>query len=217
MFHIVMTSSREVVEDARNASFRDFIVNVKDVFNRKKSFIHVAMIMTNVFGNSKEKPPASENEKPKLLQTLEKMLRSLFKYSTGTPLHFIVFTDEPSRKSITKTLKDEIGRYLSETAILNHYVTKVHRAYKMPRLMVEYVDLQAMANKYREDIDEIKKHYGHHFPEGTIFMPEDGKGPVMVPNFKYTLDLFYLVPFYHREFPEEIEKLIVLDIDLEFR
>ena len=109
VFHIVTTSSREVVEDARNASFRDYIVNVKDIHNRKNSFIHVAMIMTNVFGNSKEKPPAIEIEKPKLLQTLEKMLRSLFKYSTGTPLHFIVFTDEPSRKSITKTIKDLLG------------------------------------------------------------------------------------------------------------
>jgi len=63
----------------------------------------------------------------------------------------------------------------------------------------------------------MKKHYGHHYPEGTVFLPENGDGPAMVPNMKYTHDLFYVVPFYHREFPKAIKKLIVIDIDLEFR
>ena len=50
-------------------------------------------------------------------------------------------------------------------------------------------------------------------------MPKDGEGEqfVAVPNRKYTRDLFYIAPFYHKEMPEEIKKLIVLDIDLEFR
>jgi len=34
---------------------------------------------------------------------------------------------------------------------------------------------------------------------------------------KYTLDLFYLVPFYHSAFPASLQKIIVMDADLEFR
>jgi len=30
-------------------------------------------------------------------------------------------------------------------------------------------------------------------------------------------DLFYIGPFYHTEFPPEMEFLIVLDLDLEFK
>ena len=37
----------------------------------------------------------------------------------------------------------------------------------------------------------------------------------MVPSFKYTLDLFYLAPFYHLEFPTWLHQLLVLDIDLD--
>jgi hypothetical protein len=211
----------DIAIDARDASFRDYIVEVKDMHNTRNSFIHIAMIMTNILGKSADvnftKDSYFEGEKPKLIVTLQKMLHSLLKHSTGTPLHFIVFSDEKSRSYITRTFKEEIGRYLSETVIRNHFVSIIDLAYKIPKISVEYVNLETLADKYREDIDEMKKHYGHHFPEGTIFMPEDGKGPVMVPNFKYTLDLFYIVPFYHKEFPKEIEKLVVIDIDLEFK
>ena len=211
----------ENVNDARDAIFRDYIVEVKDVHCTKNSYIHIAMIMTNILGKSVDinftKDSYFEGEKPKLILTLQKMLQSLLQHSTGTPLHFIIFTDEISRSYITRTIREEIGRYLSETMITNHFVSSINRAYKIPKMKVEYVNLETMAEKYREDIEVMKKHYGHHFPEGTFIMPKDGKGPVMVPNLKYTLDLFYLAPFYHREFPVNIEKLIVIDIDLEFK
>ena len=36
-------------------------------------------------------------------------------------------------------------------------------------------------------------------------------------NNKYSHDLYYIAPFYHKELPEQIDKLITLDIDLKFR
>ena len=47
----------------------------------------------------------------------------------------------------------------------------------------------------------------------------DGNGEkmIMVNTQKYRSDLFYIAPFYHTEIPESIKKLIVIDIDLEFR
>ena len=42
-------------------------------------------------------------------------------------------------------------------------------------------------------------------------------GPAVVPTFKYVLDLFYMLPFYHNMFPGSIKKLIFLDTDLIFK
>ena len=39
----------------------------------------------------------------------------------------------------------------------------------------------------------------------------------MLPTLKYTKDLFYIAPLLHRELPPDLEKLIMLDIDLEFK
>ena len=70
----------------------------------------------------------------------------------------------------------------------------------------------------------MKTHFGHHLPVGTKFkvplshLPDlfqNAEGVTVVPSFKYTLDLFYLAPFYHLEFPTWLHRLLVLDIDLE--
>ena len=38
-----------------------------------------------------------------------------------------------------------------------------------PRLRVEYVNLDSMVARHRQDIDEMKKLFGYHHPEGTVF------------------------------------------------
>ena len=51
----------------------------------------------------------------------------------------------------------------------------------------------------------------------TLYLVLSGQGedgPALVPTFKYTLDLFYMLPFYHREFPATLKTLIFLDTDL---
>ena len=40
---------------------------------------------------------------------------------------------------------------------------------------------------------------------------------VMVSTDKYTRDMFYLVPFYHREIPNTLTRIIAIDIDLDVR
>ena len=40
---------------------------------------------------------------------------------------------------------------------------------------------------------------------------------VMVSTDKYTRDMFYLVPFYHREIPPTLTRVIAIDIDLDVR
>ena len=47
--------------------------------------------------------------------------------------------------------------------------------------------------------------------------PQTEDGHTQVPALKYTKDLFYITPLLHRELPYSLEKLIMLDIDLEFK
>ena len=51
----------------------------------------------------------------KMAQNLEAILMSIFKYSGNkTPLHFIIITDETTIVMIQKTMKDTVGKFLSE-------------------------------------------------------------------------------------------------------
>ena len=36
-------------------------------------------------------------------------------------------------------------------------------------------------------------------------------------SYKYRHDLFYILPYHHLEFPDSIKKLILMDVDLEFK
>ena len=44
----------------------------------------------------------------------------------------------------------------------------------------------------------------------------EDEDPTMVYPARFDHDLFYVAPFYHKFFPD-IDKMIVLDLDLEFR
>ena len=71
------------------------------------------------------------------------------------------------------------------------------RTVAFPRLRVEYVNLDSMVGRHRQNIDNMKKLFGYAYPEGTVFPSEDG-GPALVPSRKYLKDLFYIVPLLHR-------------------
>ena len=50
----------------------------------------------------------------------------------------------------------------------------------------------------------------------TITKLEDNEDPTVVYPVRFDLDLFYVAPFYHSFFPD-IDKMVVVDLDLEFR
>ena len=86
------------------------------------NYIHTAMIMTNVLGKLKKEKDIEVDfqmygNKTKLLAQFEKMMDSILQKSTGTPLHFIFITEEESMHVLTKVLKAEIGKYLSDSVI----------------------------------------------------------------------------------------------------
>ena len=112
-----------------------------------------------------------------------------------------------------KIVRNTVGEYITQAVLLPQHI--LHSVY-VPKLVFEFVSLSSITEKYRKDIDYMKKHYGYHHPEGTFFL-KNNDTVVHIPNNKYTHDLFFIAPFYHREIPTQIEKLIVIDIDLEFR
>merc|ERR1711936_465685 len=118
---------------------------------------------------------------------------------------------------IKQVIKNQMGKYLSESIMKNPHVHNKNTIYKFPKLKIEFVDIMSITTKHQDKIDLMKRYFGHHLPPGTVFKPSDGGGQVIVPTFKYTLDLFYILPFYHLEFPVELDKLLVIDTDLEFR
>ena len=77
-----------------------------------------------------------------------------------------------------------------------------------------------ITDKYRDDIDRMKQLFGF-LSAGEQFTVKEGRGgsrqEVHIPNTKYQHDLFFIAPFYHREVTSTIHKLIVIDIDLEFK
>ena len=205
---VLCVRSASCEEDARDVLFRDGLVSLSDILVTDKGQVHIAMI---IVASVKHKDQAKLTEK--ISRNLSNMLTSILKFSTGTPLHFIVITDKHSVSMITDIVKNTVGRHVTESVIRNqHILQTVH----VPKLVFEFASLSSVTEKYRQDIDFMKKHYGYHLPEGTFYF-KDNNSVVHVPNTKYTHDLFFIAPFYHREVPREIEKMIVIDIDLEFR
>ena len=68
---------------------------------------------------------------------------------------------------------------------------------------------------------KMKTHFGgiSNEPVQTVRKEVEinGEKMIMVNTEKYRSDLFYIAPFYHTEISGSITKLIVIDIDLEFR
>jgi len=180
----------------------DFLVDSTEVHLVKKDFVHVGIILSGIRGTSTHKRP--------IIVKLEEMLQSLLKHSRGTRIHFIAFTDEESRPHVTGVFRQEMGRYLTESVLFDRQVVA------FPKIRLECVDLVSMVERHREEVDEMKALFGYHYPEGTVIESKDG-GPTLLPTLKYTKDLFYIAPLLHRELPPNLEKLIMLDIDLEFK
>ena len=209
--------------DLRDRIFHTELVNISDIKLTEGPYIHTGMILTNVLGKTKHFQNnltvefQMVDKKPKMLIQFEKMLQSLFLYSRGTPLHFIFLVDEESLETVEKCVKQEIGRYLSTSLIYKIPVNNKNTIFKFPKLSGEFVDIDSVTSRHREDIARLKEQYGHHAKPGTVFRPEGEDGPALVPTFKYTLDLFYILPFYHTHFPRDIKRIIFLDLDLVFR
>ena len=127
-------------EDARDKLFIDDIVKMSGIKVTNNSFVHMAFIATF---DPADKTSAFRN---KILNNLDEMITSLLRYSGSTPLHLIVITDLQSKDDIQQTMKNSLGKFISQSLIWQKDLKKV------PKLCVEFVNLQSLTSKYRHEI-----------------------------------------------------------------
>merc|ERR1719350_1008154 len=126
------------------------------------------------------------------------MVESMLRWSSGTPWHLIVITDEKSAPGAEEILVNAVSKCVSLGVI-----EKRRRKLRIPRIKIIYVDIKDITAGNEVFIDEMKS----NTDEGILSSKF---------NEKYFHDLFYLGPIYHRKFVN-LEKLIFLDVDLVFQ
>jgi len=195
------------------------------------SRIHLATILTS---GGPGAPIAS-----RYMYQLDFMLSTLLNNSPDTPINFIIITDSLKPK---KMISNTIGKFLSEKVILEKFgsiqtddvatfmKSKEFLSEKMkvlPDLKVEFLDFNSILGKHNASIQEMKKYYGPNnktvwLPPGDLrrgaYFPDSPENHALEIVFppRYDRDLFYIAPFYHLDL-SRIKKLIVVDLDLEFR
>ena len=159
-------------EDMRENVFEEGLIAASDLRHTDNKNMHIAFTLTNILGKTKKIHDNITVEfqmwdtKSKLMAQFEKMVQSLFLHSKGTPIHVIILTDEESSFVIKNILKNEIGRYLSESIIRVTQVSNSKLILKFPKLKVEFVDIASITSTYREEISILQKYYGHHVEPG---------------------------------------------------
>ena len=218
---VIILLSNVMAQNLREAVFEFGLRPPSNLVHFDQSFVHLAMILTNVVvGNTKHQDNIKKSDEiTKMLVKLNNMLASIFLHSSATPIHLIFITDNESVPIIENAMKGQIGKYLSESVILipNIHHKNARSDNNFPKLKVEFVDIAAIIINHKTEIENMKRYFGFQFLPGTVFTPISGSGPTLVPVRKYQQDLFYIAPFYHLELPTELEKIIVIDIDLKFR
>ena len=93
-------------------------------------------------------------------------------------------------------------------------------AKKVPRLSVAYLNASEIFENNRAGIQRMKHLFGRSISSvenGQLFRTNNEEKKEVIWSEKYRHDLFYILPYYHLELPLHVKKLIVLDVDLEFR
>jgi len=128
------------------------------------------------------------------------LFQSLLRLSTGASQHWIILTDASALVSANDLLRNVITEHLTRNLVLTYLGrSKVRR---VPSVIIDYIDLDGIVReeKHADFVKALKAWAAPWIMQGTN---------------KYLNDLFYVGPLYHQIFTN-LEKLIFLDVDLEF-
>ena len=187
-FHKQTDGYVEPIADIRRCE----IEGSRDVNSPGDKYINLGMTIINIDQN---KPRLNSDFKWKLTRTLE----SIFQYSSGTPLHFVLITDQHTVKTVAKFFAHFISKKVAMNAIQDqHWRWRKFRGF--PKVKISFVDIQNIISLSPAFINALRKNTA-------------SKDPI---KDKYVNDLFYIAPMYHGAFMK-LKKLIFLDsTDLEF-
>ena len=143
-----------IVRQASSSLIRQSIytelVKPWDVKISSSDYIHLGLVMAGV---SPEEHPEQH-----YLHRMEKMLRSAISYSQGTPIHLIFLSDQGSIEVISKRVESTFASMLLGRVLLHNEIWKMKR-YRIPKLRVEFVDMSAITDKYRDTVEHMKTHF----------------------------------------------------------
>jgi len=187
-FHKQTDGYVESIADMRRGDMK----NPRVVKSPGSDFIDLGMTIINT---KKNNPRLNSGFKWKLTRTLE----SIFQYSSGTPLHFVLITDKHTVKTVAKFFAHFMSKKVALNAIQDSH-WRWRKFSGFPKVKISYVDIQNIIDLSPRFINALRKN--------TI-----KKDAI---KDKYVNDLFYIAPMYHGAFMK-LNKLIFLDsTDLEF-
>ena len=126
------------------------LVKPWDVKISSAEYIHMGLVMAGV---SPEQHPEQH-----YLHRMEKMLRSTISYSQGTPLHLVFICDQESVETISKRVETTFASMVLGRILLHNEIWKMKR-YRIPKIRVEFVDMSAITDKYRDTVEHMKTHF----------------------------------------------------------
>lgn len=152
----------------------------------QENFIDVGMILINL--------QKTKRFDPQLEWKITRTFDSMVTYSSGTPLHFIVITNKESKDTVGMFFSHFISKRTSEGAIVQTSWRK-KRLKGVPVIKISFVDLNSIKQIDEQFIRALKLNTQEKDDE-TID--------------KYSSDLFYIGPLYHRAFVK-LDRLIFID------
>ena len=127
------------------------LVQPWDVKITGPEYIHLGLVMAGV--SPKEHPEQH------YVSRLDKMLRSVFSLSQGTALHLVFISDLESVEVISRQVESTFASVVMGRLLLHNEVWKMIKKYRIPKLRVEFVDMSAITDKYRDTINHMKTHF----------------------------------------------------------
>lgn len=168
----------------------------------------INILVTIVFRTEFEK----EN-KSKLEKEFHSLLKSIFRHlERETVLNIFVVTDLTSLETCKRSVVSVLSLMVTEQIVLGREMVMIQK------LKFRFIDMMEVVDKNDENINEMKKYFGHSETEGQeVKHMVDKEGREYEVKFynKYNHNLFYLSPYISDILPAE--KVIQLDLDLVFR
>ena len=149
----------------------------------------------------------------KLQSELHSLLKSIFRYlEKEVVLRVFMVTDETSLELCKQSVVNVLSKIVTEQLIFGREMVTI------PKILFNFVDMLDIVANHTDDINEMRKYFGHTDNEGQEsqhMVDKDGREYEVMFYNKYNHDLFYLAPYIMDVLP--VDKVIQCDLDLIFR
>merc|ERR1712107_32263 len=170
-------SNTQKSDDLRYKHIRSELIAGSELNIVGAEYIHLVIIITNV---------GVGDLVLGILLVFRNLLSSLLFSSKGTPIHLILITDDQSKSKVETAIAHSIGKYLSETVIKWELTEVQERAFIVPTIYTEFVNINSITQPNREAIDVMKELYSLNKAESDIKKLENNITIVLSP--KYSQD-----------------------------